>query len=224
MPGFNDSGAHITNMAFFDANLSSLKLAKAEGLDTVATIVKRLTREPAQFFGLDVGTLELGALASPWRVESASLDIRASAATTALKQWLPEPLSQEGRVLAKTHLDGSAGALSFKDFDLSLEKPAFEHMAKELPLLRGYTDAFGHLLVLSGAADAMVDCELNPWDAAATQLLAVEAGGACETFTRARGKIDLVFGSPALVEDLEQDLGARGEEGRGWARCSSSCS
>ena len=63
MPGFNDSGAHITNMAFFDANLSSLKLAQAQSLQTVATMVKRLTREPAEFFGLDVGTLDIGAQA-----------------------------------------------------------------------------------------------------------------------------------------------------------------
>ena len=63
LPGFNDSGAHITNMAFFDANLSALKLAKAQGLAMVARLVKRLTREPAQFFGLDVGTLEIGAQA-----------------------------------------------------------------------------------------------------------------------------------------------------------------
>ncbi|MCB1842708.1 MAG: amidohydrolase family protein [Halioglobus sp.] len=63
LPGFNDSGAHITNMAFFDANLMSLKLAAERSLDTVSTIVRRLTREPAEFFGLDVGTLEIGAQA-----------------------------------------------------------------------------------------------------------------------------------------------------------------
>ena len=64
MPGFNDSGAHITNMAFFDANLMSLKLAAQRSLDTVSTMVKRLTSEPAAFFGLDgVGRLELGAQA-----------------------------------------------------------------------------------------------------------------------------------------------------------------
>jgi len=63
MPGFNDSGAHITNMAFFDANLMSLKLAQQRSLDTVSAMVKRLTREPAEFFGLDVGTLEIGAQA-----------------------------------------------------------------------------------------------------------------------------------------------------------------
>jgi N-acyl-D-aspartate/D-glutamate deacylase len=63
LPGFNDSGAHITNMAFFDGNLMSLKLAQQESLDTVSTMVKRLTREPAEFFGLDVGSLEIGAQA-----------------------------------------------------------------------------------------------------------------------------------------------------------------
>ena len=63
MPGFNDSGAHITNMAFFDGNLMSLKLAQQDSLQTVSTMVKRLTSEPAAFFGVDVGTLEIGAQA-----------------------------------------------------------------------------------------------------------------------------------------------------------------
>jgi len=60
LPGFNDSGAHITNMAFFDGNLSSLKLAQQDSLQTVSAMVKRLTRDPAAFFGLDVGSLEIG--------------------------------------------------------------------------------------------------------------------------------------------------------------------
>ncbi len=63
LPGFNDSGAHITNMAFFDGNLMSLKLAQQESLDTVSAMVRRLTREPAEFFGVDVGSLEIGAQA-----------------------------------------------------------------------------------------------------------------------------------------------------------------
>lgn len=63
LPGFNDSGAHLTNLSFFDANLAGLQLAQAKGLDTVAQLVKRLTREPAEFFGLDVGTLDPGAQA-----------------------------------------------------------------------------------------------------------------------------------------------------------------
>ncbi len=63
MPGFNDSGAHITNMAFFDANLNSLRLAYEQGMDVVSRVVQRLTSEPAEFFGLDVGTLDIGAQA-----------------------------------------------------------------------------------------------------------------------------------------------------------------
>jgi N-acyl-D-aspartate/D-glutamate deacylase len=73
MPGFNDSGAHITNMAFFDANLMSLKLAQQQSLQTVSTMVRRLTREPAEFFGLDVGTLEIGAQADVVLVDPEAL-------------------------------------------------------------------------------------------------------------------------------------------------------
>jgi N-acyl-D-aspartate/D-glutamate deacylase len=58
LPGFSDSGAHLTNMAFYDANLRALKIAQRMG--KVAYTVMRLTREPAQFFGLDAGTIEVG--------------------------------------------------------------------------------------------------------------------------------------------------------------------
>ena len=63
LPGFNDSGAHLTNMAFYDANLMTLKIAAAGGLQRVAQAVRRLTREPAEFFDLDVGGMEVGAQA-----------------------------------------------------------------------------------------------------------------------------------------------------------------
>lgn len=63
LPGFNDSGAHLTNMAFFDGNLRMLKIAQADGLDKVAHAVHRLTQEPADFFGLDAGRLQVGAQA-----------------------------------------------------------------------------------------------------------------------------------------------------------------
>ncbi|MEM7077644.1 MAG: amidohydrolase family protein [Pseudomonadota bacterium] len=63
LPGFNDSGAHVTNMAFFDCNLRALKIALAEGEGQFSHMLRRLTREPAEFFGLDVGSLEIGARA-----------------------------------------------------------------------------------------------------------------------------------------------------------------
>jgi fructose-1,6-bisphosphatase/inositol monophosphatase family enzyme len=76
-------------------------------------------------------------------------------------------------------------------------------MAGSIPKLRGYTDAFGHLLVLSGAAEAMVDCDLNPWDAAATRVLTAEAGGTCWVRERDAGrKLDLVFGNESIVGSI----------------------
>ncbi|MFW6299976.1 MAG: hypothetical protein ACOC20_03535 [Oceanicaulis sp.] len=63
LPGFNDSGAHITNMAFYDGNLRGLQIAQREGLDRVASQIKRLTSEPADFIGVDAGRLEIGARA-----------------------------------------------------------------------------------------------------------------------------------------------------------------
>ncbi len=60
LPGFNDSGAHLTNMAFYDGALRGLKIAQADGLDRVASHVRRLTKDPADFFGLDVGGLAIG--------------------------------------------------------------------------------------------------------------------------------------------------------------------
>ena len=88
-------------------------------------------------------------------------------------------------------------------FDLAGERPAFEKMAHEIRILRGYTDAFGHAQVLAGGIDAMVDLHLNPWDAAATQILVPEAGGRCITLAYPQpGKLGLVFGAPALVDRL----------------------
>jgi histidinol-phosphatase len=79
---------------------------------------------------------------------------------------------------------------------------AFVRMATRIRMLRGYTDAFGHALVLGGGVDVMLDFDLNPWDAAATQLLVPEAGGVCHTRSDANGKVGLVFGSPALCDRL----------------------
>ncbi len=79
LPGFNDSGAHLTNMAFYDANLRGLKLAAEDGLRQVAAQVRRLTSEPARFFGLGVGTLDLDARADVVVVDP-----------DALAAWAPE--------------------------------------------------------------------------------------------------------------------------------------
>ncbi len=63
LPGFNDSGAHITNMAFYDCNLRSLKLAAEGGEADVSYMVKRLTKDPADLFDVDRGTIDVGDVA-----------------------------------------------------------------------------------------------------------------------------------------------------------------
>ncbi|MEO1015594.1 MAG: N-acyl-D-glutamate deacylase [Pseudomonadota bacterium] len=61
LPGFADSGAHLTNLAFYDVNLRALKIAMEErGEDGVAYMVKRLTRDPAEFFDIAAGSIDVG--------------------------------------------------------------------------------------------------------------------------------------------------------------------
>lgn len=63
LPGFNDCGAHLTNMAFYDVNLRSLKLASQGGEEDVSYMVKRLTKDPADVFGVEGGTINIGDVA-----------------------------------------------------------------------------------------------------------------------------------------------------------------
>jgi N-acyl-D-aspartate/D-glutamate deacylase len=62
MPGFSDSGAHLTNMAYYDSNLRGLQIAQRRSMRDVAYHVGRLTRVPAEFWGMDqtLGTIEAG--------------------------------------------------------------------------------------------------------------------------------------------------------------------
>ncbi len=82
----------------------------------------------------------------------------------------------------------------------------FLRMSREVPIFRGYTDAFGHSLVLAGAADAMVDLDLKPWDAAPIRVLMAEAGGACHVIDETDESLGLVVGSPRLCEQLLEML------------------
>ena len=63
LPGFNDSGAHLTNMAFYDGNLRALKLASEGGDKDVSYMVKRLTKDVSELFNIDSGTIAVGATA-----------------------------------------------------------------------------------------------------------------------------------------------------------------
>jgi len=63
LPGFNDSGAHLTNMAFYDVNLRSLKLAAQGGEADASFMIKRLTKDAADVFGVGRGTIYEGDVA-----------------------------------------------------------------------------------------------------------------------------------------------------------------
>jgi N-acyl-D-aspartate/D-glutamate deacylase len=73
LPGFNDSGAHLINLAFFDGNLLTLQLAARESQAAVAQAVRRLTREPAEFFGVDAGRIDPGSQADLVLIDPAAL-------------------------------------------------------------------------------------------------------------------------------------------------------
>ncbi|HBC55942.1 MAG TPA: hypothetical protein DCZ03_02140 [Gammaproteobacteria bacterium] len=85
LPGFNDSGAHLTNMAFFDGNLRTLKIALEDSIDKVSVAVKRLTHDPARLFGLDIGTIELGRQADMVIIDPEALRTYDSGANTVMQ-------------------------------------------------------------------------------------------------------------------------------------------
>lgn len=73
--------------------------------------------------------------------------------------------------------------------------------------VRGYTDCFGHGLVISGALGAMMDPVLNPWDILPTQVLIEEAGGMILLrHSQVPGKVDSLFGNRALVQHLAREI------------------
>jgi myo-inositol-1(or 4)-monophosphatase len=108
-------------------------------------------------------------------------------------------------VHVSTHADLASALVGHGDvycFERAGIPQAFPRMAARIGKLRGYTDAFGHAMVVGGGIDVMVDCDLNPWDAAATQVLVPEAGGACHTTVQPNGQLRLVLGSPPLCDQL----------------------
>ncbi len=84
LPGFSDSGAHLTNMAYYDSNLRGLQIAQRRSLESVAYHVGRLTRVPAEFWGLEqtLGTIEPGRQADMILIDPAALKEYDSEANT----------------------------------------------------------------------------------------------------------------------------------------------
>jgi histidinol-phosphatase len=62
-------------------------------------------------------------------------------------------------------------------FESAGKKKYVQSLMAKAELTRGYTDCFGHALVIRGSVDAMVDPIVSPWDIAPIACLVKEAGG-----------------------------------------------
>jgi len=84
----------------------------------------------------------------------------------------------------------------------------FRRLTARHGYVRGYTDCFGHSLVIAGQAGAMVDPALNPWDIRPTEALIEAAGGAAILMpSNVPSKFDALFGNRGLVAALDRELG-----------------
>jgi fructose-1,6-bisphosphatase/inositol monophosphatase family enzyme len=111
---------------------------------------------------------------------------------------LPESLPIENAII---------GVGDFAQFSSARREADYRQLLTMSSYVRGYTDCFGHGLVISGALGAMVDPALNPWDILATQVLIEEAGGlAILRPSSVAGKIDALFGNRSLVQHLARVL------------------
>jgi histidinol-phosphatase len=72
------------------------------------------------------------------------------------------------------------------DLQASGRAPGFIALLDDVWRERGFGDFWGYTLLAEGAAEAMIEVDLSPWDAAAPMLLVEEAGGRVTDFDGAR--------------------------------------
>jgi histidinol-phosphatase len=72
------------------------------------------------------------------------------------------------------------------DLERSGRAPGFRALRAAAWRERGFGDFWGYTLLAEGAAEAMVEVDIKPWDAAAPFLLVEEAGGRVTDFSGAR--------------------------------------
>jgi len=68
------------------------------------------------------------------------------------------------------------------DIEASGRAPGFHALLGDVWRERGFGDFWGYALLAEGAAEAMVEVDLSPWDAAAPTVLIEEAGGRVTDF------------------------------------------
>lgn len=102
---------------------------------------------------------------------------------------------------------------SGRDVVASGRAPGFEALLDRAWRERGFGDFWGYALVAEGAAEAMVEVGLKPWDAAAPFLLVEEAGGRVTDFDGVRAVDTGTFlaTNGALHDDILRELAASPE-------------
>jgi len=111
---------------------------------------------------------------------------------------LPESVSLGDTIISVGDVDAFREAGRESDFRRLTEMHGY---------VRGYTDCFGHGLVIEGALGAMLDPALNPWDIRATQAIVEAAGGSTIVVpSKMPGKMDALIGNRALVARLDGEL------------------
>ena len=89
-------------------------------------------------------------------------------------------------------------------FEAAGKRQYLNRLMDQAETVRGYTDCFGHALVLRGAIDAMVDPVVSPWDVAPLACLIEEAGGEYFNFegVRAHDRNNFISCTPGLRDEL----------------------
>jgi histidinol-phosphatase len=68
------------------------------------------------------------------------------------------------------------------DIEVTGRAPGFRHLLGDVWRERGFGDFWGYALLAEGAAEAMLEVDLSPWDLAAPLVLVEEAGGRVTDF------------------------------------------
>jgi histidinol phosphatase-like enzyme (inositol monophosphatase family) len=85
--------------------------------------------------------------------------------------------------------------------DRPVRQRRWKQLAAAARITRTWGDCYGYLLLATGRADIMVDDLMNPWDAAAVQVVVEEAGG---RFTDFRGR-STAFGGDSIATNAALD-------------------
>jgi histidinol-phosphatase len=95
--------------------------------------------------------------------------------------WARDRADAEPRRIAVSGISSLGDTLilygSGRDIIESGRAPGFAALLHDVWRERGFGDFWGYALIAEGAAEAMIEVDLSPWDAAAPALIVEEAGG-----------------------------------------------